>query len=68
MPQLWEDHGGNGMRIFQEGDYVRCQIVRMERGRMQYLADFKVHKDEYEELRQHMISNLEASPLDKLKE
>ena len=56
------------MRIFREGNMIHFQLIVVRRGRRQFLADFKIPVNEYEELRQHMISNLEASPLDKLKE
>lgn len=54
------------MRIFREGNLIRCQLVVIRRGRSQFLADFTISEEEYPELRKHMIENLEASPLDKL--
>lgn len=54
------------MRIFREGKYIRCQLQKKEGKRVTMLFDFLLHEDDYPEMREHMLKNLEAKPIDKL--
>jgi len=46
------------VKIFDEGDFVRLQLRDNEHNVM--LFDFKVKKETYPELREHMMAALEA--------
>lgn len=53
------------MRIFRQGNRIRIQLKDNKTEVM--LINFSVLDSVYEELRQHMIQSLEASPIDKLR-
>ena len=47
------------MKITQTGDIVRLQLAKGTKGKdWQILCDFSVNKSEYEEMKNHIIYNL----------
>jgi len=49
------------MKVFMEGDNVRLQLAEVSNGRVIRMCfDFKVPKNQYEELKNHIITHLNA--------
>ncbi len=48
------------MRITQQGDYIRFQLIERVGNADILKFDFKIRKKDYEELKKHMIAALEA--------
>jgi len=46
------------MKIFEENGKIRFQLMHMEQGKM--LFDFTIEKEEFDELKKHIIRHLEA--------
>ena len=47
------------MKITQEGNNIRFQLYEKRNGDWRKVFDFSIHKNEYEQLKQHMIKALE---------
>ena len=52
------------MKITQEGKLVRFQLVERINKKMQTLFDFRIHRNYFEELKEHMIKALQEFKLD----